>query len=164
MAEDGPDEQPPAAPSMRRQERLALQAKEAQRIGRRARTLWHSYCDDEGNGTRDPHRHPSAFLLGFLALLAPTSPHRDTDWVSRQLTGFGLSKNRPPGLVVDDNGSFSFPNLMAAWGTSSGLSGELIMAAAQAHLYTNSKGAAGVTLRFGVDRDAAGTTRIRVFA
>jgi len=47
------------------------QVKEAQRNVNGASRSWHYYCDTEGNGMRNPHKHPVWFLRKFLDEVLP---------------------------------------------------------------------------------------------
>lgn len=45
---------------------LIEQVKEAQSSSRDVNQAWNEYCNNEGDGTRDPRRHPASFLRRFL--------------------------------------------------------------------------------------------------
>lgn len=47
-------------------EHLVAQVRAQQKASKETRQLWHQYCDQSGDGVRDPSRHDEVFLLAFL--------------------------------------------------------------------------------------------------
>lgn len=52
------------------QVQLVSRVKQAQKSHESVRTKWRDYCDEVGNGTRDPTLHTATFLRRFFELLA----------------------------------------------------------------------------------------------
>ena len=88
--------------------------------------------------------------------------HWEPSDISRKLTSFGRHQERPPGLDMDDNGTFTLTNLMDAWGTYEGLDEVQILSAVQQHLLKSSSGPGGAKLRFGIDQNVNGPILIRI--
>jgi len=53
-------------------ESLVMQVKKAQRSSEELKKAWHSMCDADGNGVRDPARHDASFLLWYLKSISPS--------------------------------------------------------------------------------------------
>mmetsp|Transcript_106946 Transcript_106946/g.300747 ORF Transcript_106946/g.300747 Transcript_106946/m.300747 type:complete len:467 (-) Transcript_106946:94-1494(-) len=53
---------------------LISQVKCAQRHSPELKEMWHTYCDTEANGNRDPGRHSESFLQAFVAQAREADP------------------------------------------------------------------------------------------
>mmetsp|Transcript_54678 Transcript_54678/g.122745 ORF Transcript_54678/g.122745 Transcript_54678/m.122745 type:complete len:298 (-) Transcript_54678:147-1040(-) len=84
-----------------------------------------------------------------------------TEWISRRVASFGrYEERRPPGLVLDEHGTFYLDDLMMNWGHAEGLTEEMILSALQRHMFSSDHGTAQI--RFTLGADAAGRHTIRV--
>eukprot|EP00933_Yihiella_yeosuensis_P080990 TRINITY_DN94526_c0_g1_i1.p1 TRINITY_DN94526_c0_g1~~TRINITY_DN94526_c0_g1_i1.p1 ORF type:complete len:521 (+),score=81.40 TRINITY_DN94526_c0_g1_i1:183-1745(+) len=91
------------------------------------------------------------------------SPGRgvDTGLISRTIACFGrYPSKRPPGLVVEENGTMRLEDLMEHWGEREGLKERDILHSVRKHMFREYDG--GGSLRFAMDSGADGGIVIRV--